>query len=135
MRKLISSSVEIITKKYLNLKKNKGSFKKMKDIKTLTRSDIVDKIALNTGLTRQQSVNIMESTINILIDGLAKRGLIKLSSFGSIQVLKKTKRIGRNPKTGKEVMIAPRKSLSFRASQTLKKRVSSLKKASLKEKK
>lgn len=96
-------------------------------IKTLTRSDIVDKIASNTGLTRQQSIDIMESTIKVLIDSLAKEGLIKLSSFGSIQVLKKTKRIGRNPKTGKEVMIAPRKSLSFRASSALKKRVAALK--------
>lgn len=92
--------------------------------KTLTRSDIADKIALNTGLTRQQSTDIMESTIKALTDGLSKDGMVKLSSFGTIQVLKKGKRLGRNPKTGREVMIEPRKSLSFRASQTLKKKVS-----------
>ena len=91
--------------------------------KTLTRSDIADKIAYTTGLTRQQSTDIMETTLKAMIDGLAKDGLIKLSSFGSLQVLSKSKRIGRNPKTGKEVMIQPRKSLSFKASQTLKKRV------------
>lgn len=104
----------------------------MKDIRTLTRSDIVDKIALNSGLTRQQSINVMESTIDVLIESLAKGGSIKLSSFGSIQVLSKTKRIGRNPKTGKEVMIEPRKSISFRASQALKKRVASVRKSGLK---
>lgn len=92
-------------------------------LKTLTRSDIVDKIALNTGLTRQQSTDIMESALQALTDGLRKDRLVKLSSFGSIQVLNKNKRIGRNPKTGKEVMIQPRRSLSFRASQTLKKKI------------
>jgi len=94
-------------------------------VKTLTRSDLVDKITLNTGLTRQQSTDIMESMLKALTEGLRKDKFIKLSSFGTIQVLNKSKRIGRNPKTGKEVMIQPRRSLSFRASQTLKKRVAS----------
>lgn len=92
--------------------------------KTLTRTDLTDAISSKTGLTRQQSTDIMEAALTTLSDGLKKEGHVKLSSFGSIIVRHKNTRVGRNPKTGKEVKITPRKSLSFKPSHILRERVS-----------
>ena len=88
--------------------------------RTLTRSDLSDKISRSLGLSRQQSVEVLESALSLLAKGLQKEGHVKISSFGTFHVRAKNERIGRNPKTGKEVMITPRHSLSFRASTILK---------------
>ena len=87
---------------------------------TLTRSDICDSLANEIGLSRQQSTAILETVLGEVIDNLAKHGEVKISSFGTFLVRKKKERVGRNPKTGQEVMITPRNSLSFRASHILK---------------
>lgn len=97
-------------------------------LKTLTRSDIAEKLCEEGNLTHQQAVKIMESVIKSLADGLETDGHVKISSFGTIQVLKKSQRIGRNPKTGQEVMIEPRQSISFKPSQALRKMVDTRKK-------
>jgi len=91
--------------------------------KTLTRSDISDSLSQKVGISRQQSINVMEAILEILAVGLVKDGGVKLSSFGSFAVRQKTNRIGRNPKTGEEVVIKPRRTLSFKASTILKQRV------------
>lgn len=88
--------------------------------KTLTRAEISDAIAENIGFPRHRSMEILEQILEQMIVGLVKEGELKLSSFGSFSVRKKNNRIGRNPKTGKEVMITPRKTISFRASHILK---------------
>ena len=91
--------------------------------RTLTRSDISDKLSATLGLSRQQSTSVLESALEQMASGLFKEGNLKISSFGTFHVRQKNERIGRNPKTGKEVMITPRKSLSFRASSILKENV------------
>lgn len=88
--------------------------------KTLTRAEISDVIAESVGFPRHRSMEILEQILEQMIVGLVKEGELKLSSFGSFNVRKKNNRIGRNPKTGKEVMITPRQTISFRASHILK---------------
>ena len=90
---------------------------------TLTRSDICDTLANEIGLSRQQSNVILEAVLEEISDSLAKTGEVKISSFGTFHVRQKSQRVGRNPKTGEEVMITPRKSLSFRASHILKDKI------------
>lgn len=88
--------------------------------RTLTRSDLTDKLCSTLGLSRQQSNGVLEAALEEMARGLQKEGTVKISSFGTFHVRKKNERVGRNPKTGKEVMITPRRSLSFRASHILK---------------
>ena len=88
--------------------------------KTLTRTEICESLCNKVGLSRQQSINVLESTLKEISNGLKQEGNVKISSFVTFHVRQKSKRIGRNPKTGQEVMITPRRSLSFRASHILK---------------
>jgi integration host factor subunit alpha len=90
---------------------------------TLTRSDLCDALCKKLDVSRQQTVNLVESLLDEIINALVKEGHVKISSFGTFHIRTKSERIGRNPKTGKEVMITPRKSLSFRASHLLKESV------------
>lgn len=89
-------------------------------VKTLTRAEISEVIAESIGFPRHRAMEVLEQILEQMIVGLVKEGELKLSSFGSFNVRKKNNRIGRNPKTGKEVMITPRKTISFRASHILK---------------
>lgn len=88
--------------------------------KTLTRAEISDSIAERVNLSRRRSMELLEEALEEMSLGLEKEGHLKLSSFGSFSIRSKKNRIGRNPKTGKEVMIEPRQVISFRASLTLK---------------
>ena len=88
--------------------------------KTLTRADICDSLCNNLNLSRQDAVNVFETLLEQISVGLETDGQVKVSSFGTFLTLEKGKRIGRNPKTGQEVVIPPRKSISFRASNLLK---------------
>ncbi len=91
--------------------------------KTLTRADISEAITIEVGLTRHEAARLTDSIIDEVSQALVDTGLSKISSFGRFCVRKKNERVGRNPKTGKEVPISPRLVLTFRASQTLKDRV------------
>lgn len=90
---------------------------------TLTRADIVDSLVREVTLPRHQATDFLEATIEVMSGALVDKGLIKLSSFGSFNVRKKSKRIGRNPKTGKEAVITPRNVISFTPSHYLKDKV------------
>lgn len=90
---------------------------------TLTRADIVDSLVREVTLPRHQATDFLEASIEIMSGALAEEGLIKLSSFGSFNVRQKAKRIGRNPKTGKEAVITPRKVISFTPSHYLREKV------------
>jgi integration host factor subunit alpha len=90
---------------------------------TITRADIGQAIARRVGLPRQQATHIMDGILEELSNGLICDGRAKLSSFGSFIVRQKHDRVGRNPKTGEEIMITPRRTLLFRASHLLKCRV------------
>lgn len=88
--------------------------------KTLTRAEISDCIASRLNLSRRRAMELLEETLEEMSKGLEREGQLKLSSFGSFSIRKKKNRIGRNPKTGQEVMIEPRQVISFRASLSLK---------------
>jgi len=90
---------------------------------TLTRADIVDNLVREAALPRHRATDFLEAAIEIMSDSLVEEGLIKLSSFGSFNVRQKSKRIGRNPKTGKEAVITPRKVISFTPSHYLREKV------------
>ncbi len=91
--------------------------------KTLTRADLVEAVVLSVGLPRHEAAELVETVLQELSATLARGEQVKLSSFGSFGIREKRQRIGRNPKTGKEVPITPRRVLVFRASNIMKKRI------------
>lgn len=91
--------------------------------KTLTRADLAEAVHREVGLTRQESSDLVQSMLGIISDTLASGQSVKLSSFGSFQLRDKTGRMGRNPKTGEEVPIDPRRVLVFKPSQVLKEKI------------
>lgn len=91
---------------------------------TLTRSQLSEAVYQEVGLSRNESSDLLESVLNKMSEVLSKGETVKISSFGTFSVRSKNQRIGRNPKTGQEVPILPRRVLVFRPSQVLKARVS-----------
>ncbi len=90
---------------------------------TVTRAELSEAVYQEVGLSRNESSDLVESILNEVSDALVRGEMVKLSSFGSFSVREKGQRIGRNPKTGEEVPILPRKVLIFRASHVLKNRI------------
>ena len=90
---------------------------------TLTRAQLSEAVYEEVGLSRNESSDLVESIINEISETLILGEPVKISSFGTFLVRQKGERQGRNPKTGEEVPIKPRRVLVFRASQVLKKRI------------
>ena len=90
---------------------------------TLTRADIAEAIHRETGLSRADGARLVESIMSRMTDALVRGENVKISGFGTFVLRDKGERVGRNPKTGIEVPIAPRRVLTFRASQQLRARV------------
>jgi len=91
--------------------------------KTITRADLAESVYAQVGLSRNESSDLVEQILDEMMNALVKGDNVKISSFGSFSVRQKGKRVGRNPKTGVEVPILPRKVLVFRASHVLKDRI------------
>ena len=91
--------------------------------KTLTRMDLSEAVFKEVGLSRNESAELVESLLNHMSDALTKGERVKISSFGTFSVRDKTARVGRNPKTGEEVPITPRRVLTFRPSHLMKEKV------------
>jgi integration host factor subunit alpha len=87
---------------------------------TLTRADLSESLHRQVGLSRAESSDLVESVLNHMSNALAKGENVKISGFGSFLLREKGERVGRNPKTGVEVPIAPRRVLTFRASQMMR---------------
>jgi integration host factor subunit alpha len=92
-------------------------------MKTITRADLAEAIYSQVGLSRNESAALLETVLERMSATLEGGESVKISAFGSFVVRQKGKRVGRNPKTGVEVPILPRKVLSFRPSQVLKGRL------------
>jgi integration host factor subunit alpha len=90
---------------------------------TLTRSDLSEAVYREIGLSRNESAEMVESILSQISDALVKGENVKISSFGTFTVREKGARMGRNPKTGEEVPIEPRRVLVFRPSHIMKQRV------------
>ncbi len=91
--------------------------------RTVTRTDLTEAVYQEVGLSRSESAALVESVLDEISDALAGGQQVKVSSFGTFSVRDKARRIGRNPKTGEEVPILPRRVLVFRASHVLKDRI------------
>ena len=91
--------------------------------RTVTRAHLSEAVYQEVGLSRNESADLVESILREISDTLTKGEPVKISSFGSFSVRQKGQRIGRNPKTGQEVPILPRRVLVFRASNVLKNRI------------
>jgi integration host factor subunit alpha len=91
--------------------------------KTLTRADLAEAVVRKVGLPRNESQDLVELILSEISQTLASGDQVKLSSFGSFGIREKGQRIGRNPKTGKEVPITPRRVLVFRPSNVMKERI------------
>ncbi len=91
--------------------------------KTLTRADLADAIVRKVGLPRNESQELVELVLDEVSSTLARGEGVKLSSFGSFGIREKGERVGRNPKTGQEVPITPRKVLVSRPSNIMKTRI------------
>ena len=92
---------------------------------TVTRADLTDAVYREVGLSRDESGKLVASVFEYISASLANGTSVKLSSFGSFNLRNKALRIGRNPKTGDEVPITPRRVVVFRASHVLRERMNS----------
>ena len=88
--------------------------------RTITRADLSEAVYQEVGLSRNESAALVETVLNEIADALVRGEMVKISSFGSFWVRQKGQRIGRNPKTGEEVPITPRRVVTFRPSQMLR---------------
>lgn len=95
----------------------------MRSVGTLTRADLAETINRKLGLSRAESMAMVEAILDRLTQALERGENVKISGFGSFVLRDKKERVGRNPKTGVEVPITPRRVLTFRASQLLKDRI------------
>ena len=91
--------------------------------KTLTRMDLSEAVFREVGLSRNESAELAERVLSLMSDALVAGEQVKISSFGTFSVRDKAARVGRNPKTGQEVPIEPRRVLTFRPSHLMKDRV------------
>lgn len=91
--------------------------------RTMTRADLAEAVYEEVGLSRNESSDLVEAVLDEMMTALIRGENVKISSFGSFSVRQKGERVGRNPKTGVEVPIMPRKVLVFRASHVLKDRI------------
>ena len=90
---------------------------------TLTRADLAESLHQEVGLSRSDSAQVVEQILVEMCDALSRGENVKISGFGTFVLRDKGERVGRNPKTGVEVPITPRRVMTFRASQLLKERV------------
>lgn len=91
--------------------------------KTLTRADLAEAVYRKVGLSRTESAALVESVLEEICDAIVRGETVKLSSFATFHIRSKNERIGRNPKTGEEVPILPRRVMTFKASNVLKSRI------------
>lgn len=90
---------------------------------TVTRAQLAEAVYASVGLSRNESAALLETVLERMASALEAGEAVKISAFGTFLVRQKGQRVGRNPKTGIEVPILPRKVLSFRPSQVLKARI------------
>ncbi len=95
----------------------------MRSVGTLTRADLAETINRKMGFSRAESLALVEAILAKMCDAMSDGENVKISGFGSFILRDKGQRVGRNPKTGVEVPIAPRRVMTFRASQIMRDRI------------
>jgi integration host factor subunit alpha len=86
----------------------------------MTKADIAEKVYGKMSCTKDEAFDLVDLTLETLKEAIAKEGHVKITGFGNFTVKQKASRKGRNPQTGEEITITPRKILTFKASQVLK---------------
>jgi integration host factor subunit alpha len=94
--------------------------------KTKTRADLCEAVYQAVGLSRTESANLVELVLDEISGSIVRGESVKLSSFGSFIVRSKGQRVGRNPKTGEEVPISPRRVMVFKPSNVLKQKINEM---------
>ena len=92
---------------------------------TITRAQLSEAVYEEVGLSRNESADLVESVLEEMVNAVSDGETVKISSFGSFSIRQKSQRMGRNPKTGEEVPILPRKVIIFKPSHVLKNRINS----------
>ena len=92
---------------------------------TITRAQLSEAVYEEVGLSRNESADLVEAVLEEMVNALSDGETVKISSFGSFSIRHKSQRMGRNPKTGEEVPILPRKVIIFKPSHVLKNRINS----------
>jgi integration host factor subunit alpha len=87
---------------------------------SMIKADIIDLVHEKIGFSRHESAEVVEATLDLLKEALQKGERVQIVGFGSFVVRPKKERVGRNPKTGEEIVIAPRKVLTFKPSKILR---------------
>ena len=95
----------------------------MAKVKTLTRSDIADAITAEFQVTKFEALDFIHEVLSEIAGALVDGEDVKLTGFGTFKVHNKKERMGRNPKTKEPAVISARRTVSFRASPILKKKV------------
>jgi integration host factor subunit alpha len=90
---------------------------------TITRAQLSEAVYEEVGLSRNESSDLVEAILEEMVSSLTDGETVKISSFGSFSIRQKSQRMGRNPKTGEEVPILPRKVIIFKPSHVLKNRI------------
>ena len=90
---------------------------------TITRAQLSEAVYEEVGLSRNESADLVEAVLEEMVNALSNGETVKISSFGSFSIRQKSQRMGRNPKTGEEVPILPRKVIIFKPSHVLKNRI------------
>ena len=90
---------------------------------TITRAELIEALVQETNKTRQECAQFLEDMLSVMETALVEGERVKLSRFGNFVVRQKRERTGRNPKTGQEVPITPRRVVTFGPSQLLRERV------------
>ncbi|NQY82359.1 MAG: integration host factor subunit alpha [Alphaproteobacteria bacterium] len=98
----------------------------MSKFPTLSRADLARTVQRRVGHARQTMSTLVDDVLQEIADELVSGGEVKISSFANFKVRQKAARVGRNPKTGEEVIIAPRRSISFSPSAKMRKRVAEI---------
>jgi len=93
------------------------------DKKVLTKADLVEAVQSKVGFSKQVTAEIVDDLFEIIKETLVKGESVKVSGFGNFEVREKKARRGRNPRTGAEIIISPRRVLSFKPSQVLRRAV------------
>ncbi len=89
----------------------------------MTKADLVEAVHARVGLSKKESAELVQFVLEEIKRALARGEGVKISGFGHFMVLERAARVGRNPKTGEEIRIAPRKAVVFRPSPVLRRRV------------
>ena len=94
--------------------------------KNFNRKILANKIYKNLGFSRNYSLSFVDNFFETLVKSLIKSNRLKISSFGTFEVINKKERIGRNPKTKIEAKISSRKIVKFKPSQLIKEKINKL---------